>query len=154
VIGFSAILVYEPNYFTLQLLTAQNSALILREIGYDIGVRVVGNSVTLGSFELTRECAAVQAIVPLSLAFAFMPRIPHSRRFLAMSGVLVGLYLANLARIVLELVMNAFAILPWYIIHDYFGFAFSVATVVLTIFLAGKLVDLNTIDIVVSKFKP
>ena len=154
VVGLSAILVYEPNYFMLQLLTAQNSALILRAIGYNTGVNVAGNSVALGSFELTRECAAVQAFVPLSLAFAFMPRIRLSQRFLAASGIVVSMYLANLARIVLELAMNTYGILPWNIIHDYFGLAFSILTVVSIIFLAGRLTDLNTIDIVVSKFKP
>ena len=154
VVGLSAILVYEPNYFTLQLLTAKNSALLLNAIGYGTGVSVAGNSVTLGSFQLTRECTGVQALVPLSLAFVLMPRLQYSQRFLAVSGVLVSLYVANLARIVIELIMNTYEVLPWNIIHDYFGFAFSLAAVVPIIFLAGRLADLNTIDALINKFKP
>lgn len=148
----SALLIYVPSYFRLELLTGENASLILQSIGYDAAVKIVGNSVLMGNFELTRECAGVQAFVPLSVAFLLMPRTPNRQRLLAALAVVVSIYLANLARIVLEFAMYDLGVLPWYTIHNFFGFGFSMFTVVLALFFASSLIHLNNITAIASRF--
>ena len=148
----SLLLIYVPNYYSLQIWTAENVAAILRRVGYDAAVQIQGSDVLVNGFQLTRECTGVQALVPVSIFFALMPRVCKARRVLAVVAALSSLYFANLTRIVLELGLYSHQLLPWTIIHDYFGFGFSALAVIPILFLGSKITNSSGVDVITRSF--
>lgn len=135
----SFLLVYFPNYFFLESVTAEQSSRILGMLGYPSSVHLLGSAILLNGFEVTRECTGIQAIVPIVMFFGSIRQVRNSRRFLAALCVGSLIYSENIIRIVLELALYSDKILPWSVIHDDFGFGFSVISVILSLFLAGKI---------------
>ena len=142
----SSMLIYIPNYFFLQLLTAEQSARILISLGYPSFVENLGNAILLNNFEVTRECTGIQGIVPIAVFLSAMPGIRRTRKVLAVLSAGYTIYLANILRITLELAIYSSGILSWPLIHDEIGFGFSVASVVVTLFLAGRIVAPNGVQ--------
>ena len=148
----SLLLIYVPNYYSLQIWTAENVAGILRRVGYDVVIQIQGSDVLVNGFQLTRECTGVQALVSVSIFFALMPRVRKARRVLAVAAALLSLYIANLTRIVLELALYSHQLLPWSLIHDYFGFGFSVVAVIPILFLGSKITNSSGVDVITKSF--
>jgi exosortase/archaeosortase family protein len=141
----SVLLVFVPNYFLLQIFTAENSVRILRSMGYPADVQLRGIYVLVNGFDLSRECTGVQGLMPISVFFGLMPGIRSTSRILVVSTAALSIYAMNLARIVIELAMYSRQLLPWFVIHDYFGFGFSVVSVVIVFFLVGRIISLNSL---------
>ncbi len=148
----SLLLIYVPNYYSLQIWTAENVASILRSVGYDVAIQSQGSDVLVNGFQLTRECTGVQALVPVSIFFTLMPRVRKARRVLAVAAALLSLYVANLTRIVLELVLYSHQLLPWTLIHDYFGFGFSALAIIPILFLGSKITNSSGVDVITRSF--
>jgi len=148
----SAWLILVPNYSQFEILTAESSAFTLRLLGYQVNTRLVGPAVFLDSFEVTRECAGVQAIVSLGIFYGLLPGTSRRCRALVVSAAVSGIYLANVARITIELTMYFQHLLRWTVIHDYFGFGFSSISVILVLFFAGRLIQLNNLETFTQRF--
>jgi exosortase/archaeosortase family protein len=121
-------------------LTATLSARALTSLGYPSSIQYLGNAIFLNSFQVTRGCTGIEGIVPLAVFLIVIPGIGRARKFIAVVSAGSVMYLANIFRIVLELAMYSNGVVSWSVVHDDFGFVFSVASVVMILFLATRII--------------
>jgi exosortase/archaeosortase family protein len=108
---------YIPNYWFLENLTAQHSALVMNLVGMKASVWYQGNDVFVNQFDVQRMCTGVQVIAVFLGIIVALPRTAVKKKILAFSIITVSVYLANIGRIVLEIWFLYSGLLPWSLAH-------------------------------------
>ena len=124
---------YIPNYWFLENLTAQHSALVMNMVGMKASVWYQGNDVFVNQFDVQRMCTGVQVIAVFLGLIVALPRTAVRKKILAFAVIVVSVYLANIGRIVLEIWLLYSGVLPWSLAHYPTGLvlgAFAVAFLV------------------------
>ena len=92
---------YVPNYFWLEKIIADHSAVLMGLIGMKAAVWYQGDRVFLNQFEIQRMCTGVQVIAVFLGIVVAMPKVAIKKRALAFGTVAVSVYFANFGRIAL-----------------------------------------------------
>ena len=132
----SASLYYLPNYFILEKVTADHSAILLNWIGIPAASRAVGSRAYVNEFEIERMCTGIQVTAIFAGILIPFPKIGWRRKATAIASVAVLIYFANIGRIALEVWLLYNGILPWYLAHYPTGLIlgiFSVAFLVIVL---------------------
>jgi exosortase/archaeosortase family protein len=90
----------------------------------------------VNEFEIERMCTGVQVIAVFAGILVPLPQVPWKRKLTAIASVAVLVFLANIARIALEVVLLYKGILPWSLAHYPTGLilgVFSVAFLVIVL---------------------
>jgi exosortase/archaeosortase family protein len=132
----SSALYYLPDYFVLERMTADHSAVLLNWIGIPAVSWVRDGRAFVNEFEIERMCTGVQVTAVFAGILVPFPKISWKRKTLAIGTVAILVYFANIGRIALEVLLLYKGILPWYLAHYPTGLilgVFSVAFLVLVL---------------------
>jgi exosortase/archaeosortase family protein len=132
----SAGLYYLPNYFILEKITADHSAVLLNWIGIPAISFVKDGRAFVNEFEIERMCTGVQVTAIFAGLLIPFPKVAWRRKAAAIASVAIFIYFANIGRIVLEVWLLYNGILPWYLAHYPTGLIlgiFSVAFLVIVL---------------------
>ena len=127
---------YIPNYWFLENWTAQNSAAVMNMIGMKGSVWYQGTYVFVNQFEVERMCTGVQVIAVFLGIIVALPRTAAKKKILAFAIIAVSVYLANIARIVLEIWLLYSGLLPWSLAHYPTGLILGVFAVAFLVVVA------------------
>jgi len=127
---------YLPNYWFLENLTAQHSALVMNMLGMKAAVWYQGNDVYVNQFDVQRMCTGVQVIAVFLGIIVALPRTPIRKKILAFAVIAVSVYLANIGRIVLEIWFLYSGLLPWSLAHYPTGLILGIFSVALLVVVA------------------
>ena len=135
-VALSASLYYLPNYFVLEKMTADHSAMLLNWIGIPAESWTRHGRAFVNEFEIERMCTGIQVTAIFAGILIPFPKISWRRKAAAIGSVAVLMYFANIGRIALEIVLLYKGILPWYLAHYPTGLilgVFSVAFLVIAL---------------------
>jgi exosortase/archaeosortase family protein len=133
-------LYYLPDYFFLEKITAEHSAILMGLMGIQATVWTDGSRVFLNQFEIERMCTGVQVITVFLGILVALPKAPIRRRILALGTVAVSVYFANIARIALEIWLLYSGILPWSLAHYPTGLILGVFSVAFLVIVADRFI--------------
>ena len=129
-------LYYIPNYWFLENLTAQHSAMVMNMIGMKATVSYQGNEVYVNQFDVQRMCTGVQVITVFLGIIVALPRTALKKKILAFGIIAISVYLANIGRIVLEIWLLYSGTLPWSLAHYPTGLILGVFAVAFLVVVA------------------
>lgn len=129
-------LYYLPDYFFLEKLTAEHSAILMELIGIKSTVWVQGDKVFLNQFEIERMCTGVQVIAVFVGVLVALPRAAIKKRVLAFGVVAISVYFANIGRMALEIWLLYNGILPWSLAHYPTGLILGIFSVAFLVIVA------------------
>jgi exosortase/archaeosortase family protein len=132
------ILYYVPDYFFLQKLTAEHSAVLMELIGIKATVWTQGNAVFLNQFEVERMCTGIQVTTIFLGILVGLPKAAIKRRILAFGVVAISVYFANVARIAFEIWLLYSGTLPWSLAHYPTGLLLGVISVAFLVVVADR----------------
>ena len=127
---------YIPNYWFLENLTAQHSAMVMNLIGMKATVWYQGNEVYVNQFDVQRMCTGVQVITVFLGIIVALPRTALKKKALAFGIIAVSVYLANIGRIVLEIWLLYSGTLPWSLAHYPTGLILGIFSVAFLVVVA------------------
>jgi exosortase/archaeosortase family protein len=127
--AIALVVYYIPNYWLLENLTAQHSALVMNMVGMKASVWYQGNDVFVNQFDVQRMCTGVQVIAVFLGIIVALPRTAVRKKMLAFAIIVVSVYLANIGRIVLEIWLLYSGVLPWSLAHYPTGLVLGVFAV-------------------------
>jgi len=127
--ALSVALYYLPNYFVLEKITADHSAALLNWIGIPAASWVKNGRAFVNEFEIERMCTGVQVVAVFAGILVPLPQVAWRRKLVAITSVAVLVYLANIARIALEVSLLYKGILPWSLAHYPTGLILGVFSV-------------------------
>jgi exosortase/archaeosortase family protein len=133
-------LYYLPNYFFLEKITAEHSAMLMELMGMQATVWTEGGRVFLNEFEIERMCTGVQVITIFLGIIVALPKAAIKKRILALGAVAVGVYFANIARIAFEIWLLYSGILPWSLAHYPTGLILGVFSVAFLVIVADHFI--------------
>lgn len=136
-----------PETFILAIPTSYTSAVMLTWIGVPsvlyvdwinqaVYVAVIG----FQQFQIVRECTGIQVIAVFIGLILPLPRGTWSRKFLAIGVVIIMLFVANVLRVVYEIWLVYWGILPWELAHYPMSFLLGVIGVFILCIVAIVLV--------------
>jgi len=134
--ALSAALYYLPDYFIFEKFTADSSAALLNWIGIGAGSWVLDGRAFVNEFEIERMCTGVQVIAVFVGILVPLPQVCWRRKITAIGSVAVLVFLANIGRIALEVILLYKGLLPWSLAHYPTGLilgVFSVAILVIVL---------------------
>ncbi len=131
---------YLPNYFFLEKVTAEHSAILMQIIGIQSTVWYQGDRVFLNQFEILRMCTGMQVIAVFLGIIIAMPKVALKKRLIAFGVVAVSIYLANIGRIALEIWLLYSGMLPWSLAHYPTGLILGVFAVAFLIVVADHFI--------------
>lgn len=131
---------YIPNYFLLEKVIAEHSAVLMGLIGIKAGVWYMGERVFVNQFEIERMCTGVQVIAVFLGIVVAIPKVALKKRVLALGVVAVTIYFANIGRIAFEVWMLYNGILPWSLAHYPTGLILGVFAVAFLIVVADHFI--------------
>ena len=134
--AIALILYYVPDYFFLEKITAEHSAMLMGLIGIKATVWTQGNAVFLNEFEVERMCTGVQVITIFLGILVALPKAAVKKRILAFGVVAIGVYFANVARIAFEIWLLYSGTLPWSLAHYPTGLILGVFSVAFLVVVA------------------
>lgn len=153
----SAALYYLPDYFVLEKATADHSATLLNWIGIPARSFISDHRAFVNEFEIERMCTGVQVVAVFVGILAPLPKIPWKRKVIAVASVAVLVYLANIGRIALEVLLLYKGILPWYLAHYPTGLILGVFSVALLVVVVDRFIPeigdyaLEATDMLISR---
>ena len=132
----TVIVYFAPQPFFLAIPTASLSAVMLTALGVPasivvdwlnavVSVAVVG----FQEFQIVRECTGIQVIAVFAGLILPLPRGTWRRKFLAVIVVTIMLFIANVLRVVYEVWLVYWGILPWELAHYPMSFVLGVVGV-------------------------
>jgi exosortase/archaeosortase family protein len=127
---------YLPNYFFLEKITADHSAVLLNWIGIPAVSFVKDGRAFVNEFEIERMCTGIQVTAIFAGILIPFPKIAWRKKAAAIASVAILIYFANIGRIALEVWLLYKGILPWYLAHYPTGVilgVFSVAFLVIVL---------------------
>ena len=128
-------LYYLPDYFMLEKMTADHSAALLNWIGVPAASWVRDSRAFVNEFEIERMCTGIQVTAIFAGILAPFPKISWRRKAIAIGGVAILVYLANIGRIALEVLLLYRGILPWSLAHYPTGLILGVFSVALLVII-------------------
>lgn len=131
---------YLPNYAWLESATAYHSALVMRFFGMSAIVKVTQAGVQLNQFLVDKPCTGVQVVATFAGILIPLPRLKWVKKVLGLALVVVGVYLANIARIVIQLWVYYAGFFDWTVIHGPGGIALGIVSVTCLVLLLDFLV--------------
>jgi exosortase/archaeosortase family protein len=132
------ILYYVPDYFFLERITAEHSAVLMELIGIKATVWTQGNAVFLNQFEVERMCTGIQVTAIFLGILVGLPKAAIKKRILAFGVVAIGVYFANVARIAFEIWLLYSGTLPWSLAHYPTGLLLGVISVAFLVVVADR----------------
>jgi len=138
--ALSAGVYYLPDYFILEKITAGHSAALLNWIGIPAWSWVEGGRAFVNQFEIERMCTGVQVVAVFAGILIPLPRIGYRRKAIAIASVAILVYVANILRIALEILLLYKGILPWSLAHYPTGLILGVFSVVLLVILLDRFI--------------
>jgi exosortase/archaeosortase family protein len=129
-------LYYIPNYWFLENLTAQHSALVMNMIGMKATVWYQGSEVFVNQFDVQRMCTGVQVVAVFLGIIVALPKTALKTKVLAFGIIASSVYLANIGRIVLEIWLLYSGTLPWSLAHYPTGLVLGVFAVAFLVVIA------------------
>ncbi len=138
--GIALAVYYLPNYFLLEKVIAEHSAILMGILGMKATVWYQGDRVFLNQFEIQRMCTGVQVIAVFLGIVVAMPKVAIKKRALAMGTVAVSIYFANIGRIAFEIWLLYTGILPWSLAHYPTGLILGVFAVAFLIVVADHFI--------------
>ena len=130
---------YLPNYFLLEQVIAEHSAIVMGLVGIKSVIWYQGNSVFLNQFEIQRMCTGIQVIAVFLGLIVALPNTSIKKKVLAFPIIALSVYLANIGRIVLEIWLLYNGILPWSLAHYPTGLLLGIFAVAFLIVVADHL---------------
>ncbi len=127
---------YIPNYWFLENITAQHSALVMNMIGMRATVWYQGGEVFVNQFDVQRMCTGVQVIAVFLGIIVALPKTALKKKVLAFGIIAISVYLANIGRIVLEIWLLYSGTLPWSLAHYPTGLILGVFAVAFLVVVA------------------
>ena len=132
----TVIVYFAPQPFFLAIPTAALSAVMLNAIGVPasmvvdwlnaiVSVAVAG----FQEFQIVRECTGIQVIAVFAGLILPLPRGTWRRKILAVIVVTIMLFIANVLRVVYEVWLVYWGILPWELAHYPMSFILGVVGV-------------------------
>ena len=134
--AIAIVLYYVPDYFFLEKITAEHSAMLMELIGIKATVWTQGNAVFLNQFEVERMCTGVQVITIFLGILVALPKAAVKKKILAFGVVAIGVYFANVARIAFEIWLLYSGTLPWSLAHYPTGLILGVFSVAFLVVVA------------------
>ena len=134
--AIALVVYYVPNYWFLENLTAQHSAVVMNMVGMKASVWYQGNDVFVNQFDVQRMCTGVQVIAVFLGIIVALPRTAVRKKILAFAVIAVSVYAANIGRIVLEIWLLYSGILPWSLAHYPTGLILGVFAVAFLVVVA------------------
>jgi len=131
---------YVPNYSWLEAATAYHSALVLNFFGIPAVVQLTANSALLNEFVVDKPCTGIQVVATFAGILLPLPRLSLVRKALGLVLVTVGVYVANIVRIVVQLWVYYAHFFDWTAIHGPGGMALGVLSVALLVILLDRFV--------------
>lgn len=138
--AIAIVLYYVPNYFFLEKLTADHSAILMGLIGIRATVWVQGGKVFLNEFEIERMCTGVQVITIFLGILVALPKASVKKRVTAFVIVATSVYFANLGRIAFEIWLLYSDTLPWSLAHYPTGLILGVFSVAFLVIVADHFI--------------
>ncbi len=138
--AIALVLYYVPNYFFLEKLTAEHSAILMGMIGIKGTVWIQGSQVFLNQFEIQRMCTGVQVIAIFLGIIVAIPKVSLKRRVTAFAIVAASVYVANLGRIAFEVWLLYSGTLPWSLAHYPTGLILGVFSVAFLVIVADHFI--------------
>jgi len=132
-VALSAGLYYLPNYFALEKMTADNSSALLNLFGIPAQAWVKDGRAFVNEFEIERMCTGIQVTAVFVGLLVPLPRVSWRRKAMAIVSVGIFVYLANILRIALEVILLYKGILPWSLAHYPTGLILGVFSVALLV---------------------
>jgi exosortase/archaeosortase family protein len=133
-------LYYLPDYFFLEKITAEHSAILVELMGIPATVWTQGSAVFLNQFEIERMCTGVQVIAVFLGILIALPKAAIKKRILALGVVAISVYFANIARIAFEIWLLYSGILPWSLAHYPTGLILGVFSVAFLVLVADHFI--------------
>jgi exosortase/archaeosortase family protein len=133
-------LYYLPDYFFLEKLTADHSAVLMGLIGIKATVWVQGSKVFLNQFEIQRMCTGVQVITVFLGILVALPKAAIKKRIMAFAVVAASVYFANIGRIAFEIWLLYSGTLPWSLAHYPTGLILGVFSVAFLVIVADHFI--------------
>ncbi len=131
---------YVPNYGWLEYATAYNSAQVMNFFGIPAVVRVNSNIVLLNEFVVDKPCTGIQVVATFMGILLPLPRLAWYRKAIGIVIVTLGVYVANIVRIVVQIWAYYAGFFNWTVIHGPGGVALGVITVTLLVILLDRFV--------------
>ncbi len=133
-------LYYLPNYAWLESATAYHSALVMRFFGLPAVVKVTQAGVQLNEFLVDKPCTGIQVIATFAGILIPLPRLRWFKKALGLVVVAVAVYLANIARITIQLWVYYEGLWNWTVIHGPGGVALGIISVTFLVVLLDRFV--------------
>jgi len=138
--AIAIVLYYVPNYFFLEKLTADHSAILMGLFGIKATVWIQGGNVFLNEFEIERMCTGVQVMTIFLGVLVALPKASVKKRITAFAIVAVSVYFANLSRIAFEVWLLYSGTLPWSLAHYPTGLILGVFSVAFLVIVADRFI--------------
>jgi exosortase/archaeosortase family protein len=138
--AIAIVLYYVPNYFFLEKMTADHSAILMGLIGIKATVWIQGGKVFLNEFEIERMCTGVQVITIFLGILIALPKASVKKRVTAFAIVAASVYFANLGRIAFEIWLLYSGTLPWSLAHYPTGLILGVFSVAFLVIVADRFI--------------
>ncbi|MFX0169547.1 MAG: hypothetical protein ACFE89_09380 [Candidatus Hodarchaeota archaeon] len=143
----TVIVYFGPEPFLIAVPTASVSAVLLTWLGVPSGMVIdwVNSAVLVvvigfQEFQIVRECTGIQVIAVFAGLILPLPRGTWRRKILALLVVTIMLFIANVLRVVYEIWLVFWGILPWEIAHYPMSFVLGVVGVFVLCIVAILLV--------------
>ncbi len=140
VTAISAALYYLPDYYFLESVIAQHSAIFLHLIGIDALAWFAGHRAFVNEFEISRMCTGIQVVAVFIGLLAAMPKVSMKRKVMAVTLVAGSVYGANIVRIGFEIWLLYNGILPWDLAHYPTGLILGIFSVAFLIVAADRFI--------------
>jgi exosortase/archaeosortase family protein len=153
----SAGLYYLPNYFILEKITADQSAVLLNWIGIRAISFVRDGRAFVNEFEIERMCTGVQVTAIFAGILIPFPKVAWRKKATAIASVAILIYFANIGRIALEVWLLYSGILPWYLAHYPTGLVLGIFSVAFLVIVLDHFIPeigdytMKTIEILLSR---
>jgi exosortase/archaeosortase family protein len=136
----AVVLYYVPNYYLYERIVAEHSAALMEVIGIKATIWTQGNRVFLNQFEIQKMCTGVQVMTVFLGLIVAIPKVAVRKKILAFSVVAVGVHLANIGRIALEIWLLYNGILPWSLAHYPTGLILGIFSVAFLVVAADHFI--------------
>lgn len=131
---------YVPNYAWSESATAYHSALVSRFFGIPAAVKVTSDAFLLNDFVVYMPCTGIQVVATFAGILLPLPRVTWLKKAIGLVLVAVGVYLANIVRIVVQLWVYYAGLYDWTLVHGPGGVALGIISVMLLVLLLDRFV--------------
>ncbi len=131
---------YLPNYAWLEYWTAYHSGLVMQFFGIPAALNVTPSGVLLNEFLVDKPCTGIQVVATFAGILLPLPKLTWRKKAVGLVFVVIGVYLANIARIAIQLWVYYAGLFDWTAIHGPGGVALGIITVTLLVVLLDRFV--------------